>query len=141
MKKIHSFNGDNFEQTESTSFVHDGVKLTEYEDEPFIVGDYKHNQVEFFHSSHKMWYTATSFRNDHHIFDHIFGYAAVSRTEKVFILGGCCDQNNDWSTVTMFDNDEWKSLDRLKQGRINFMAITYGSHVMIVGGSVQENKW
>ena len=135
------YNGSDFSQMESTSYVHDGVKLTEYEKEPFIVGDYKHNEVEFLHSSHKKWYTATSFGNDEHIFDRIFGYAAVSRPGKIFILGGCCDQNKDWSTVIMFENDEWKSLDRLKQGRMNFMTITYGTDVMIFGGSVQENKW
>ena len=136
-----SFNGNDFAQMESTSYVHDGVKLTEYENEPFIVGDYKHNKVEFLHSSHRMWYTATSFGNNEHTFDRIFGYAAVSRPGKTFILGGCCDQKKDRSTVIMFENDEWKSLDRLKQGRINFMAITYGTHVMMVGGSVQDNEW
>ena len=140
IRKILSYNGTHFAQTESTSFVHDGVKLTTYENEPFIVGDYKHNKVEFLHSSHQKWYTATSFQNDEHIFNHIFGYAPVSRPGKVFILGGCCDQNRDWSSVILFENDEWKSLNQLKQGRINFMTIAYGTHVMIVGGTLQASK-
>ena len=137
---MFSFNGTGFNQSESTSFIHDGVKLTEFENEPFIVGDYKHNEVEFLHSSHKRWYTATPFRTDEHTFKHIFGYFPVSRPGKVFILGGCCNQNNDWSTVSIFENDEWKSHGQLKHGRINFVTITYGTHVMIIGGTLQNTE-
>jgi len=54
IKNIFSFNGT-FDLAASTSFVHDGVTMTEYENEPFIVGDYNHNQVEFMHLSHEKW--------------------------------------------------------------------------------------
>ena len=31
--------------------------MTEYENEPFVVGGYNNNQVEFLHMSHERWYT------------------------------------------------------------------------------------
>ena len=102
--------------------------MTEYENEPFIVGDYQHNQIEFMHLSHEKWYTASPFPTP----NKIFGYAPVSRPGKVFILGGCCHENT--YSVKLFEKDEWSSFGYLKQGRINFMTITYGTDVMIIGG-------
>ena len=134
-----SFDGLNFEQSESTSYIHDGVKMTEYENEPFIIGDYKHNQVEFMHSSHEKWYTAHPFPRPNLEYQGIFGYATVSRPGKVFLLGGCCDDN--WSQIALFENDEWNTdYGRLKHGRINFMTITYGTDVMIIGGRTFQNQ-
>ena len=46
---------------ESTNYVHDGIKMTEYENEPFVVGGYNNNQVEFLHMSHGRWYTASPY--------------------------------------------------------------------------------
>ena len=43
----------------STNLVHDGIIMTEYGNEPFVVGDYDHNQVEFLHNSHERWYIAS----------------------------------------------------------------------------------
>ena len=127
--------------TESTSFIHDGVTMTEYENEPFIIGDYNHNQIEFMHLSHEKWYTASPFPNR----KQIFGYAPVSRPGKVFILGGCCGGDWKWdgddrywddklAHINLFQNDEWSLYGKLKYGRMNFMAITYGTDVMIIGG-------
>ena len=130
---MFSFDGKDFMPSESTSEMHDGVKMTEYENEPFIIGDYKHNKVEFMHLSHEKWYTASPFRYR----AEIFGYAAVTRPGKVFILGGCCDDN--WSGINLFENDEWSSYGNLKHGRINFMTITYGTEVMIIGGRTFQN--
>ena len=45
-------------QAESTTFVHDGVTMTEYEKQPFVIGDYNHGQIEFMNLSHGKWYTA-----------------------------------------------------------------------------------
>ena len=143
---MFSFDGEVFDRSESTSEIHDGVKMTEYENEPFIVGDYNHNQVEFMHLSHERWYTASSFwhRNE------IFGYAAVTRPGKVFILGGYGDARaglgadlvgaDDWSQISLFENDEWSYFGRLEHGRINFMTITYGTDVMIIGGRTFQNQ-
>ena len=117
---------------ESTSFIHDGVTMTEYENEPFIVGDYNHNQIEFMHLSHEKWYTAGPFPHR----ERVFGYASVSRPGKVFILGGCCDDN--WAHISLFQNDEWSFQGLLKQGRMNFMTITYGTDVMIIGGKTYD---
>ena len=131
---MFSFDGEVFDRSESTSEIHDGVKMTEYENEPFIVGDYNHNQVEFMHLSHERWYTASSFwhRNE------IFGYAAVTRPGKVFILGGCCD--GDWSQISIFENDEWSLYGNLKHGRINFMTLTYGTDILVIGGRTFQNQ-
>ena len=126
---------------ESTSFVHDGVKMAEYENEPFIIGDYNHNQIEFMHLAHEKWYIASPFPHR----GRIFGYAAVSRPGKLFILGGCCgdttaDTPDDWSEISLFQKDEWSYYGRLKHGRINFMTITYGSDIMIIGGRTFQNQ-
>ena len=90
---------------ESTSFIHDGVTMTEYENEPFIVGDYNHDQIEFMHLSHEKWYTAGPFPHR----ERVFGYAPVSRPGKVFILGGCCDNswepNREHRGISLFQND------------------------------------
>ena len=53
--------------------------MTEYEGEPFIVGDYLHNHIEFMHLSHRRWYVAT----DYPFQRRIFGYTAISRPSKV----------------------------------------------------------
>ena len=45
----------------STSYIHDGIIMTEYENEPFVVGDYNNNQVEFLHMSHERWYIASPY--------------------------------------------------------------------------------
>ena len=45
----------------STNVVHDGIVMTKYDNEPFVVGDYDHNQVEFLHLSHERWYIASPF--------------------------------------------------------------------------------
>ena len=64
---------------------------------------------------------------------------SVARPGKVFILGGCCDENNTWKTVQIFENDEWRPFGKLETGRINFMTITYGTDVMIIGGTTRNN--
>ena len=45
-------------QAESTRFVHDRVTMTEYEKQPFVIGDYNHAQVEFMDLSRGKWFTA-----------------------------------------------------------------------------------
>ena len=64
----------------------------------------------------------------------------VTRPGKVFILGGCCDENETWKTVSVFQNDEWKQHGKLNQGRINFMTITYGTDVILIGGITEHKK-
>ena len=109
--------------------------MTQYENEPFIVGHYHHSQVEFMHLFHEKWYIAKSFHNDPK--DPIFGFAAVSRPGKVFILGGCSEHS---SSVSIFENHEWKkNYGHLAQKRINFMTITYGTDVMIFGGTTEHS--
>ena len=61
----------------------------------------------------------------------------VTRPGKVFLLGGCCDEKK--KAVSVFENDEWKSYGKLKQGRINFMTITYGTDVIIIGGKSRQS--
>ena len=57
---IASFNGNlSMKKIRSTNLVHDGIIMTEYQNEPFVVGDYDHNQVEFLHISHERWYIAS----------------------------------------------------------------------------------
>ena len=127
----------------STSFIHDGVTMTEYENEPFIVGDFNHNQVEFMHLSHEKWYTASPMLDEFGI-QAIFGYSAVSRPGKVFLLGGQWVRtvgkyrgydNRSMNQIILYQNDAWESLGQLKHARMNFMTIIYGTDVMIIGGN------
>ena len=148
IKNIFSFNGT-FDLAASTSFVHDGVTMTEYQNEPFIVGDYNHNQVEFMHLSHEKWYTASPVMAASkwpHPFEiqRIFGYAVVSRPGKVFLLGGSLyigeeegreeNYNIVMDQIMLYQNHIWEPLGALKHARMNFMTITYGTDVMILGG-------
>ena len=124
----------------STSFIHDGVTMTEYENEPFIVGDFNHNQVEFMHLSHEKWYTASPMLDEFGV-QAIFGYSAVSRPGKVFLLGGVLygkDSGYDdrsMDQIILYQNDVWEPLGQMKHARMNFMTITYGTDVMIIGGN------
>ena len=128
-----SYSG-NFTEAASTTFIHNGVVMTEYQNEPFIVGDYNHNQVEFMHQSHLRWYTAIEFP----FYGKVYGFAAVSRPGKVFILGGCC--GNDWKTISLCENDQWSKIGNLIQGRINHHVIAYGTDLMIIGGTSRNNQ-
>jgi len=125
----------------STSFIHDGVTMTEYENEPFIVGDFNHNQVEFMHLSHQKWYTASPILGEFGV-QRIFGYAAVSRPGKVFLLGGSLyiDDELTMSQIFLYQNDIWEPLGELNHARMNFMTITYGTDVMIIGGKACDHN-
>ena len=122
---------------ESTSFVHDGVTMTEYQNEPFIVGDYNHTQVEFMHLSHKKWYTASKLPFPE--LKNVFGYAAVSRPGKVFLLGGSLHFEGI-SKILLYENDIWGWASDMKHARMNFMTITYGTDVMTIGGKSFQNE-
>lgn len=111
--------------------------MTEYENEPFIIGDYLHNHIEFMHLSHRRWYTATDFPFQ----QRLYGYAAIARPGQVYILGGCCDEDDPiWSTVSLFEKDQWRKIARLSQGRINHMSISYGTDIMVIGGATHDNQ-
>ena len=138
------------EPAASTSFIHDGVTMTEYQNEPFIVGNYNHNQVEFMHLAHEKWYTASPVMAGSkwpHPFEieSIFGYAVVSRPGKVFLLGGSLYYKEEgrlehaMGQILLYQNDNWEPLGGLYHSRINFMTITYGTDVMIIGGKTYEN--
>ena len=118
----------------STTYTHDGVILTEYENEPFIVGDFHHNKIEFMHLFHKKWYNAEPYPYQ----ARLFGYAPVSRPGKVFILGGCCDHK--WSLISLFHNHRWSKVGNLKQGRFNMLSIAYHTDILIFGGIANDKK-
>ena len=103
---------------ESTSFIHDGVTMTEYQNEPFIVGDYNHNQVEFMHLSHEKWYTASPFPHK----KWVFGYAVVSRPGAVYLFGGCCNSDRSSITVRVLTKQNLRSvISATVQYRENFV--------------------
>ena len=120
--------------SESTSYAHDGVILTEYEKEPFIVGDFNHNKIEFMHLFHRKWYSAEPYPYQ----ARLFGYAPVSRPGKVFILGGCCDYK--WSLISLFQYHRWSKIGYLKQGRFNMLSIAYHTDILIFGGIANDKK-
>ena len=67
----------------STNFIHDGIKMTEYKNEPFVVGDYENNQVEFL--SRERWHTASPYPStSKNRFDEnrIFGYSPGRDSES-----------------------------------------------------------
>lgn len=121
-------------QSASTSYIHDGAFMTEYENEPLVIGDYNHNRVEFMHLSHEKWYIGKPFPFQ----QRLFGYGAVSRPGKVFILGGCC--GDGWSLISVLENDGWSKIGNLKHGRMNFQTISYQTDVMIIGGISKDKR-
>ena len=106
--------------------------MTEYNNDPFLIGDFKHNKIEFFDLSHQQWNTASPYPYQ----NRIFGYGAVSRPGQVFIIGGCC--SHKWSLVSLFENKKWSKIGFLNVGRMNFMTIEYGSDIMIIGGKAKN---
>ena len=106
--------------------------MTEYNNDPLLIGDFKHNKIEFFDLSHQQWNTASP----HPYHKRLFGYGAVSRPGQVFIIGGCC--SHQWSLVSLFENDKWSQIGFLNVGRMNFMTIEYGSDIMIFGGRAKN---
>ena len=121
-------------RSRSTNFPHDGVMMSEFKNEPYIIGDYSHNQIEFFPLSHEKWFSAEPYPFQ----EQIFGFASVSRPEKLFILGGCCA--NNWSLISVFQDDGWSIHGYLNQGRLNFLAITYQTDIMVVGGMTKNKE-
>ena len=115
---------------QSTLFIHDGVQMINYKNEPLLVGDFTHNRIEFFHLSHKKWYAASPYPYE----NKLFGYAAVWRQDKVFIIGGCGGNERILSRLATFENDEWLTIGYLQQSRMNFLAIQYGTDLLIFGG-------
>ena len=107
--------------------------MTEYRNEPFLIGDYKHNNIEFLDLSYERWYVASSYPYQRRL----FGYGVVSRPGKVFVLGGCCSET--WSLVSLFENDKWSKVGFLNQGRMNFLTVEYGTDIMIVGGKTRAS--
>ena len=123
------------QSSHSTSVPHDGVQMASYHDEPFIIGDFHHAEVEFMHLTHQKWYSAGHFPNRFMALTRFFGYTPVSRPGKLFILGGCCDWEDNWSTVWILKDHEWSKYAQLTHGRINSIAVVYGSDVTIIGGT------
>ena len=107
--------------------------MTEYKTFPILIGDYKHNKIEFFDLLHQEWYHTSPYPYQ----KRLFGYGAVSRPGQVFIIGGCCSPK--WSLVSLLENNEWSQIGFLNVGRMNFMTIEYGSDIMIFGGR-SKNK-
>ena len=131
---FNSYNGEFQLAKNSPNFIHDGVQMTSYENEPFIIGDYEHSQIEFLHLSHEIWYPIIPYPFQ----TRIFGYSAVSRPSKVYLFGGCCEHH--WRMVSLFENDDWSPIGELREGRINHLAISYGTDVMIIGGISKDQK-
>ena len=121
-----------FQPSKSTTFVHDGVIMTNFKETPFIIGDYHHNEIEFLHKSFVKWLTGTAYPFQ----ERIFGYAAVSKPNKLFIMGGCCQK--DWSLISVFEDKGWTNIGRLNQGRMNFLAITVQTDIIIIGGNAKN---
>ena len=108
--------------------------MTEYKNFPFLIGDFKHNKVEFFDLQDQQWHAASSYQYQ----KRLFGYGAVSRPGQVFIIGGCC--SHKWSLVSLYENKKWSKIGSLNVGRMNFMTIEYGSDIMIFGGRSKNKK-
>ena len=121
-------------QLKSTKFPHDGVMMSEYKNEPYIIGDYKHHRIESYLLAYKKWIPAFPYPFQ----KKIFGFFSISRPKKLFILGGCCA--NNWSLISVLQDDVWSKHGYLKQGRMNFQAITYQTDIMVVGGMTNNKE-
>ena len=106
--------------------------MTEYNNFPFLIGDFKHNKIEYFDLPNRQWNTASPYPYQRRL----FGYGAISRPGQIFIIGGCC--SHKWSLVSLFENKKWSKVGFLNEGRMNFMTIEYGSDIMIFGGRAKN---
>ena len=111
--------------------------MTQYENQPFIVGDYNHTKIESMHTVVEKWHTFPNFYTDDSE-KAIYGYAAISSQNKVYILGGCCNHER---TVSIFGNYKWTHFDnQLMKPRKNFVTIRYGTDIMIIGGGTESHQ-
>ena len=127
-------------RAESTEIPHDGVQMASYKDEPYIIGDYDHAKIEYMSLSDQKWHFPGNGGRNFPDRDRLFGYTPISRPDKLYILGGCCDEEDNWSTIWILKNDNWSKYGELTHGRINAMAAIYGNDVMIIGGSSFDQK-
>ena len=47
---------------------------------------------------------------------------------------------SDNGMVYIYENDQWAKMNVMKRARTDFMAITYGTDVMIIGGKTFDNQ-
>ena len=48
--------------------------------------------------------------------------------------------NSDDGMIYIYENDQWAKMNVMKRARTNFMTITYGTDVMIIGGKTFLNR-
>ena len=48
--------------------------------------------------------------------------------------------NSDDGMIYIYENDQWAKMNVMKRARSNFMTITYGTDVMIIGGKTFLNR-
>ena len=63
-------------------------------------------------------------------FSRIHSYSTVSTSDAVYIVGG--DYTPD--IVAEYNDDRWRLLDHLKQGRHGHGSVMVGDQTMIIGG-------
>ena len=68
------------------------------------------------------------------IFHGISHYSTIDTPEAVFVIGGA-EQNDN---VAQFKEFQWHQLTNLRRGRENHGSIRIESHIMIIGGSLDE---
>ena len=93
--------------------------MTEYNNFPYLIGDFKHNKIEYFDLPNQQWNTASPYPYQRRL----FGYGAISRLGQVYIIGGCCDYK--WSLVSLFENKNWSKVGFLNVGRMHIITIQY----------------
>ena len=47
---------------------------------------------------------------------------------------------SDDGMIYIYENDQWAMMNVMKRARTNFMTITYGTDVMIIGGKTFDNQ-
>ena len=73
----------------------------------------------------------TSFNGlNFYFFSRISHYSTASTFNAVYIIGG----HYTMHTVAEYDNDQWRRLPDLRQGRRGHGSIAIGNRVVVIGG-------
>ena len=70
----------------------------------------------------------------------VIGYATVSLSKSILIIGGTAEYSFD-SQVSKFSNNDWSKIGSLLYGRIDHTVINLNGQILIFGGSVTANAW
>ena len=65
-------------------------------------------------------------------------YSVASTTEAAFVIGGY--ESSRLDVIAKFENNNWSLHGNLQEARIYHGSITYGSQLIVIGGSTNDGS-